>query len=118
MPDAVTLTRVLEIADQYGSDEVINGIQVSGPQQVFLKVRMIEASREAGRAIGLGVGARDKKGSSIQLGTGRIANPVPFGSFLATMVEEGVSVSLLIEALEKRGPCAQPRRTNACRPFR
>lgn len=103
VPDAETLERVLEIAGQYGSDAVINAIQVTDPQQVFLKVRMIEASREAGRAIGLGVSATDDSGSAIRLGTGRIANPVPFGSFLATMVDEGVSVSLLIEALEERG---------------
>ncbi|TGN62506.1 type II and III secretion system protein family protein [Paracoccus liaowanqingii] len=103
VPDAVTLDNVLQIAEQYGSDAVINAIQITDPQQVFLKVRMIEASREAGQAIGLGVSARDDGGSAITLGTGRIANPVPFGSFLATMVDEGVSVSLLIEALEERG---------------
>lgn len=103
VPDAVTLERVLEIAGQYGSDAVINAIQVTDPQQVFLKVRMIEASREAGQAIGLGVNARNSSGSVISLGTGRIANPVPFGSFLATMVDEGVSVSLLMQALEERG---------------
>lgn len=103
VPDAVTLERVLEIAGQYGSDAVINAIQVTDPQQVFLKVRMIEASREAGQAIGLGVNARNSSGSTISLGTGRIANPVPFGSFLATMVDEGVSVTLLMQALEERG---------------
>ncbi|MRX51761.1 BON domain-containing protein [Paracoccus sp. S-4012] len=103
VPDAVTLERVLEIAGQYGSDEVINAIDVTAPQQVYLKVRMIEASREAGKAIGLGVGARNNSGSSVQLGTGQIANPVPFGSFLATLVERGISVTLLIEALEERG---------------
>nr|WP_111298509.1 type II and III secretion system protein family protein [Paracoccus saliphilus] len=103
VPDAVTLERVLDIAGQYGSDEVINSLQITDPQQVFLKVRMIEASREAGKAIGLGLRANDDSGSAIRLGTGRIANPVPFGSFLATMVDEGVSVSLLIEALEERG---------------
>lgn len=102
VPDAVTLDRVLEIAGQYGPDEVINGLQITDPQQVFLKVRMIEASREAGKSIGLGVSASDGR-STIRLGTGRIANPVPFGSFLATLVEEGVSVSLLIDALEERG---------------
>ncbi|MCF3972585.1 type II and III secretion system protein family protein [Paracoccus salsus] len=100
--DAVTMTRILDVAEQYGSDEVINAIQITDPQQVFLKVRMIEASREAGRAIGLGVSGSGNSGT-IRLGTGRIANPVPFGSFLATMVENGVSVSLLIEALEERG---------------
>ncbi|WP_299364503.1 type II and III secretion system protein family protein [uncultured Paracoccus sp.] len=103
VPDAVTLTRVLEIADQYGSDAVVNAIDVVDPQQVFLKVRMIEASREAGQAIGLGVVAQSDSNDRLQLGTGRIANPVPFGSFLATLVEDGISVNLLIEALEERG---------------
>ncbi len=103
VPDAVTLERVLEVAGQYGSDQVINALQVTDPQQVFLEVRMIEASRDAGRALGIGVRARDNSGAALGLGSGRIAAPVPFGSFLATMVEDGVSVSLLIEALEERG---------------
>ena len=101
--DAVTLARVLEIADQYGSDSVVNAIDIVDPQQVFLKVRIIEASREAGRAIGLGVRARDGTRSIVRLGTGKIASPVPLGSFLATMVSEGISVTLLLEALEERG---------------
>lgn len=101
--DAVTLARVLEIADQYGSDAVVNAIDIADPQQVFLKVRMIEASREAGRSIGLGITARDGTRSIIRLGTGQIASPVPFGSFLASMVADGISVNLLLEALEERG---------------
>lgn len=101
--DAVTLERVLDIADQYGSDAVVNAIEIVDPQQVFLKVRMIEASREAGQSIGIGVTARDGSRSIIRLGTGQIASPVPFGSFLASLVSDGISVNLLLEALEERG---------------
>src|SRR5688572_5479546 len=52
VPDAATLDRVLEIARQY-SDNVINAIQVTGAQQVMLEVRLLEASRNAGRELGV-----------------------------------------------------------------
>ena len=107
VPDAVTLSRVLEIAEQYGSDEVINALQVASPQQVFLQVRIIEASRNAGRALGVGVNAADTEGDErvrVRLGTGDIAAAaVPFGSFLAALIDDGVEVGLLIQALEERG---------------
>ena len=51
-PDAVTLDKAVVIARQFAPD-VINAVQVMQPQQVVLEVRFIEASREAGRELGV-----------------------------------------------------------------
>jgi pilus assembly protein CpaC len=50
--DATTLDRAVVIARQFAPD-VINTVQVASPQQVMLEVRFVEASREAGRALGV-----------------------------------------------------------------
>jgi pilus assembly protein CpaC len=51
-PDAIVLDRALAVARQFGP-EVINSVQVASPQQVLLEVRFIEASRSAGRELGV-----------------------------------------------------------------
>jgi pilus assembly protein CpaC len=51
-PDAVTLDKAVVIARQFAPD-VINAVQVLQPQQVLLEVRFIEASRQAGRELGV-----------------------------------------------------------------
>ena len=106
VPDAVSLTRVLEIAEQYGSDEVINALQVASPQQVFLEVRIIEASRDAGKSLGINLDVVDRgTEGAIRLGSGRglTGDNIPFGSFLATLIRGGFNVDVLIDTLENRG---------------
>ena len=51
-PDAVTLDKAVTIAKQFAPD-IINTVQVTQPQQVMLEVRFIEASRQAGRELGV-----------------------------------------------------------------
>jgi pilus assembly protein CpaC len=51
-PDAPTLDRAVQIAKQFGPD-VINTVEVLQPQQVMLEVRFIEATRQAGRELGV-----------------------------------------------------------------
>lgn len=51
-PDAPTLDRAVTIAKQFGQD-VINTVEVLAPQQVMLEVRFIEATRQAGRELGV-----------------------------------------------------------------
>ncbi len=50
--DAVTLDKAVVIARQFAPD-VINMVQVMQAQQVMLEVRFIEASRQAGRELGV-----------------------------------------------------------------
>ena len=51
-PDAVTVDRAVTIARQFGPD-VINTVEVLQPQQVMLEVRFVEATRQAGRELGV-----------------------------------------------------------------
>ncbi|WP_299970827.1 type II and III secretion system protein family protein [uncultured Roseobacter sp.] len=103
VPDAATLGRVLEIAAQYGSDEVINALQVQSPQQVFLEVRIIEASRDASRAIGVNFSGTGSNGGSLSTGTGQLRAGQPFGTFITTLIDGGTDLSIIIQALEERG---------------
>jgi pilus assembly protein CpaC len=52
VPDAVTVDKAMAIAKQFGA-EVINSMTVLQPQQVVLEVRFVEASRQAGRELGV-----------------------------------------------------------------
>jgi len=50
--DAPTVEKAITLARQFGPD-VINNMSVMSPQQVMLEVRFIEASRQAGRELGV-----------------------------------------------------------------
>src|SRR5205807_5516741 len=50
--DAVALDKAVMMARQFAPD-VINTVQVAQPQQVMLEVRFVEASRQAGRELGV-----------------------------------------------------------------
>ncbi len=51
-PDGPTVDRAVQIAKQFGP-EVINTVLVAQPQQVMLEVRFVEATRQAGRELGV-----------------------------------------------------------------
>lgn len=120
VPDAVSLDKVLEIASQY-SEDVINSIQVTKAQQVMLEVRLLEASRTAGRELGVSWFAR-RPGGSRALTTGGFNFPpaddpsqgftfdsvlpsgnAPFGTLLAQVLSAGIDADILIQALEQKG---------------
>ncbi len=125
-PDAVTLDQALTVARQFGPD-VINSVSVNSPQQIMLEVRFIEASRQAGRDLGVqwnvfgsrvvaNIGSRrDASGlpitaptSSTNIPVGEVAAGVlsggsPFGFMLGRMIAGGTTVDALINALEKKG---------------
>jgi len=106
VPDAIALERALKIASQYGSSEVVNALQIASPQQVFLEVRMIEASRDAGKSLGISVNASksgSEGGGSLISGRGLNGDNIPFGSFLASLISDGLNIDLLLQALEERG---------------
>ncbi|MEN3791616.1 type II and III secretion system protein family protein [Fulvimarina sp. MAC3] len=130
-PDVV---RVVEVAQQYSSEPVINAISVSDAQQVSLEVRVLEARRTAGRDLGInfrGTGGTSigVAGSRLTLNANDLGNPqaflqsnssrnsqgTPFGSMIAQVLESaGVRVDVVINALEKKGlvrRLAQPNLT-------
>jgi pilus assembly protein CpaC len=118
-PDATTLDKAVVIARQF-APEIINAVQVTQPQQVMLEVRFVEASREAGRDLGIqwnvfnnkvtaNIGSREPAGAlPIMSAAGEVAAGVlsggsPFGFMLGRIIAGGTNVDVMINALEKRG---------------
>ena len=129
--DAVTLDRAVQIAKQFGPD-VINSVEVLQPQQVMLEVRFVEATRQAGRDLGVqwnvfgqrqvtNIGNRTSNtGTSVfstptggnqgALATvspvalaGVLSGTAPFGVIVAKLLSSGVETDVIINALEQRG---------------
>ena len=119
VPDGIALRKALEIAEQYGSDGVINALRVTGGQQVMLEVRLIEANRNAGRELGVSWFARrsnESRGrgftsgainsdtsSGARFNASLPSGSTPFGSIIAQVLGGGVSADVLIQALEEKG---------------
>lgn len=101
--DAMTLSRTLAIAEQYAPGAVTNALTVRGSQQVLLEVRFIEASRNSSRDLGIGWDAIGKRFALSTGITGLASNNTPFGAAVATLLDGGTKVDVLIQALEKRG---------------
>jgi pilus assembly protein CpaC len=102
VPDAIALRKVLEIAEQYGGDQVINALRVTGGQQVMLEVRFIEASRNAGRELGVSWSVQTSGGVRFNT-NGAASVSSPFGTVLAQVLGGGISADILVQALEDRG---------------
>jgi pilus assembly protein CpaC len=108
-PDAVTVDKAMTLAKQFGAD-VINSVKVNAPQQVMLEVRFIEASRSAGRELGVNWQVVQENllngasGIGAAVGTGGlISGAAPFGSVVGRLLGNGVKADALIDALEERG---------------
>ena len=116
--DAATLAQIVEVTQQYGPDAIINAVTIDESQQVNLSVRILEASRNAGRD--LGVSFRSRGSSATQFGTGIAATTPegaspgtlvsgllsksnPFGTLITQIIDSNIKVDLIIEALEAKG---------------
>jgi pilus assembly protein CpaC len=128
--DAATLDRAVTVARQF-APEIINTVMVDAPQQVMLEVRFVEASRRAGRDLGvqwnafsknrmtanigsrqpassLPIGAPAANGSSIlgsaaETAAGVLSGGSPFGFMLGRMISGNTTIDVMINALEQRG---------------
>ena len=125
-PDAVTLDSAVTIAKQFGPD-VINSVEVLQPQQVMLEVRFVEATRQAGRELGVqwnvfgskvtaNIGSRQParnlpitaptSATNIPVGevaAGVLSGGLPFGFMLGRMITGNTTIDVLINALEAQG---------------
>lgn len=101
-PDAVTLDKVLQFAKQFSPD-VINSVSVAQPQQVLLEVRFIEASRNAGRELGVNWEVAGNNLAAVAGTAGMLSGAQPFGALIGRLVDRGVKVDAMISALEQRG---------------
>jgi pilus assembly protein CpaC len=119
-PDAVAADRAMQVAKGMAGDDVVNAMSVAPAQQVLLEVRFLEATRDAGRELGVNWAARNKGSFSAVTGLGRVTpNPTngtvsfidtlatgnaPFGAILANVVRSGgLNIDVLVSALEEKG---------------
>jgi pilus assembly protein CpaC len=110
VPDAVVVDRAMAIARDFAGDHVTNALTVASPQQVMLEVRIIEASRNLGRDLGVNwsIAAHGVRFSTFRPFPGAPVAPLaqggtPFGSILADFLAGGARVDVLIQALEEKG---------------
>lgn len=119
--DAATLAQIVEVTQQYGPDAIINAVTIDDSQQVNLSVRILEASRNAGRDLGVsikstnsdgttkvgtGIAAVDKNGTVLGSGallSDLLSNSSPFGALLTRVIDSNIKLDLYIEALEAKG---------------
>ncbi len=130
--DAAAADRAVSIAKGMTPDvQVINTMRIAASQQVMLRVRFLEASRDARRELGVnwyGANHNGTRGINTGLGVlnqaGQTPNPTPgavplfqavgtfvgagtpsapFGVMLANLVNKGMSIDTLITALETKG---------------
>jgi pilus assembly protein CpaC len=101
-PDAVALDKAITIARQFGPD-VINAVRVAQPQQVMLEVRFVEASRSAGRELGVQWNVVAKNLSATVGNAALLSGNAPFGVLVGKLIGNGVEVDPMINALEQQG---------------
>ncbi len=124
--DAVSADRAVQVAKSLsGGNEVVNAMQVAPSQQVMLEVRFLEATRDAGRKLGvnwfaasggtavntglLGSLSTPAPGQAVPLlsATGTLVGSgtgAPFGTILANVLNRnGTTVDVLVTALEEKG---------------
>jgi len=130
-PDGPTVDKAVMIAKQFGPD-VINSVEVLQPQQVMLEVRFVEATRTAGRDLGVqwnvfgsrqaanignrttngggGVFSLPNGGTQGPLATvsplalaGTLSGSAPFGVIVSKMIAAGIETDVIINALEQKG---------------
>ncbi|HEY4921963.1 MAG TPA: type II and III secretion system protein family protein [Xanthobacteraceae bacterium] len=120
--DAVTADRAVAVAKALSPNGVVNAMSVAPSQQVLLKVRFLEASRNAGRQLGVNWSTSGEhqnvnigQGSVVQSPAGTVlplvqaagtlagTSTAPFGVVLADIVNKGTSIDVLVSALETQG---------------
>ncbi|RUU61947.1 type II and III secretion system protein family protein, partial [Mesorhizobium sp. M7A.T.Ca.TU.009.01.1.2] len=112
---------IMDVAKQYGPDDIINSVTVDDSQQVNLEVRVLEAKRNAGRDLGVSIQSRnssgttragsgiatvDKDGAMLGAGdlvSGILSNSNPFAALITRVIDSNIKVDLIIEALEAKG---------------
>lgn len=104
------------IAQHYTEDDVVDATTVLPSTQVTLEVRFIEASRRRNKELGIGLYGRKSNNSfggtgglvtSTGLGpaisNSLISGALPFGNILGRLLDGGMDVDLLVQALEQKG---------------
>ncbi len=117
VPSAPAAEKAMSLAHDFAGDEVTNSLTIADNQQVNLEVRILEVNRTAGKELGINWNLTDHNfgaatGSSIiggatqpgvpVPGTGALSAALPFGSFIANILSNGITPDVLITALEQK----------------
>ena len=92
----------------------MNDLKVRSSQQVMLEVRFIEASRNAGKELGVNwdvvgqnFGSADERRLEFRRGAPDSARcprgNAPFGTLIGRVLSSGVEADVIVQALEERG---------------
>jgi pilus assembly protein CpaC len=104
--DAVSASKAEQIAARFaGNEEVINSVNITSSQQVQLNVRFVEISRDVGKELGTRIAAAfgtPNGGIKFNSAPRSTAN-APAGSLIGSLIGEGYSIDVAIDALEDRG---------------
>jgi pilus assembly protein CpaC len=97
------LDQALEIAQRYAPERVLNLMSVGGTQQVQLKVRFAEMSRNLSKELGaqLGITGSSLDGGSFAGTTGTVGNQA--GTLQLTLGSDSIGFNVLLQALEEKG---------------
>lgn len=108
--DPTAAAKARNIARQFDED-VIDSTSVKPSTQVQLQVRFVEASRRKDKELGISLFAN--KAGKLHATTGGllggtisnalISGALPFGQVLGRLLDHGVDVDVLVQALETRG---------------
>ena len=116
--DAVAAARAVNLAKGLVPEAaVVDAMKIQESQQVMLKVRFLEVSREAANAFGINIsvlkGGKEIAATGTGIGAtsfpavagslaGAASSSTPFGVAVATLVNHGTSIDALISALETK----------------
>lgn len=106
--DNVDMARVVQLAEQFSGEPIINAIQVASAQQVELDVRILEVERNSGRELGVSLTGTQSNGVQSFETNGAARNQgtlgLPFGNLVGELLEtSGFRVDFVINALEAKG---------------
>lgn len=100
----VSLDRALELAERYAPGRVSNLLGVGGVQQVMLKVRFAEMSRNVSKQISTGLSlSATNDGDSFSFGAPNLGAPSAGGQITAALTIGSTSLNALLDTLESRG---------------
>ena len=97
--DAATAERILRIAETYSQEDVVDALKIADPQQIMLKVNILELSRSGGKELGVNI-FQDPQGMEGTNGTpfGVITDTIDF-----TFNNRSYTIDVLLQALENKG---------------
>lgn len=104
--DAVAATQAEQIASRFaGDEEIINSVKITSSQQVQLNFRFVEINRDVGKELGTRISAAYAwSNGSVEFNSRpRATSNTPAGSLIGSLIGEGYSVDVAIDALEDRG---------------